>query len=217
MPIKCKIDREIDAKVRVGVDVDSEVDFCNYLILQKNVNLYMGNNIIGSMKLYQLPHYDDGDQQEWADTKCRYMIDLVEIKERLCDYDSEEFDEESPYFKHHILDEFYIRPQYRGKGYAYKALAEGLKQAGCENSFIYLYPSTMHFEREERFMKHEKKKKAPRLNTTQLRKFYKNMSPHVSTHKVEQGIAKKGRHKGKMINETYLTVRCWNFNTAKGV
>ena len=62
----CKIDREIDAKVRIGVDVDSEVDFCNYFILEKNVNLYIENNIIGSMKLYQLPHYDDGDQLQWA-------------------------------------------------------------------------------------------------------------------------------------------------------
>jgi len=217
MRIMCKIDREIDAKVRVGVDVDADVDFCNYFILEKNVNLYMENNIIGSMKLYQLPHYDDGDQQQWADTKCRYMIDLVEVKERLCDYDSEEFDEDSPYSTHHILDEFYIRPQYRGKGYSYKALAEGLKQAGCEESFIYLYPSTIHFEKEERFMKHERKKKAPILNKTQLRKFYKNMSPTVTTHKVEQFIANKGRHKGKMLNETYLTVRNWTYGTSKGV
>ena len=75
---------------------------------------------------------------------------------------------------YHILDEFYIRPQYRGKGYAYSALAEGLKHAGCQDSFIYLYPSRMHVKDNGRFSKFETKVKAPTLNKAQLRKFYKN-------------------------------------------
>ena len=225
--MKCKITgksyktmRYIETKVNIGVDESAEHDLDNYQILKKNVTLYMRNMdlgykyIIGSMKLYQLPHYDEGDQEEWGDCKSRCMIDLVDVKKRVCDYDSEEHDEDSAYFSHHILDEFYIRPQYRGKGYAYSALAEGLKQAGCQDSFIYLYPCRMHVKEDSRFEKFESKEKASTLNKAQLRKFYKNMSPCVTSHTCKS-YNTKGRHKGKETNETYLAVRMWDYTRAR--
>ena len=130
--MKCKITgksyktmRTIDAKVISSVDSTAKYDFGEYGILKKDVTLYMENMdlgykyIIGSMKLYQLPHYDEGFQREWSDCKSRCMIDLVQVKKRLCDYDSDEFVDDTSVSNHFILDEFYIRPQYRNKGYAY--------------------------------------------------------------------------------------------------
>lgn len=226
--MKCKItgksyktQRHIETKVNIGVDESAQHDIENYRILKKEVTLYMRNldlgykYIIGSMLLYELPSYDEGDQEEWSDCHNRCMIDLVNVKKRVCDYESEERDEDSSYFSHHILDEFYIRPQYRGKGYAYECLAEGLLHAGCQDSFIYLFPCRMRVKEYDRFKKFESKEKAPMLNKAQLRKFYKSMSPYVTTHKVEQGIVNKGRHKGKMMNETFFTVRNWDYQTAR--
>ena len=225
--MKCKVTgksyktmRTFDAKVKICLDESAEHDIGNYQIIKKHVTLYIRNMdldyeyIIGSMLLYQLPFYDEGDQMEWSDCKSRCMIDLVEVKKRLCDYDSEERDEDTAYFSHHILDEFYIRPQYRGRGYAYSALAEGLKQAGCQDSFIYLYPCRMHVKEDGRFNKFETKEKAPTLNKAQLRKFYKNMSPCVTSHTCKS-YNTKGRHKGKDTNETYLAVRMWDYTRAK--
>ncbi len=216
--MKCKITgksyktmRTIDAKVISSVDSTAKYDFGEYGILKKDVTLYMRNMdlgykyIIGSMKLYQLPHYDEGYQWEWSDCKSRCMIDLVQVKKRLCDYDSDEFVDDTSVSNHFILDEFYIRPQYRNKGYAYDCLAEGLVEAGCQNSFIYIYPWRMSVKESSRFEKFETKIKAPKLTVKQLRKFYKNMSPTVTTHTC-------GSYDNKSI---YLAVHNWDYSSAR--
>ena len=149
---------------------------------------------IGYIELYRVPYLNDS--LIWADGHSALMIDLCEFKNMCCDcslndFNNSYYDEDCYYYNHHIIDEFYINPKFRGKGLAYESLYVGLKEAGCTESYLYFYPNPM--------------KKGEGLTKEQLHKFYrkavgeKNIKEYVN-------IDYRGD------KQTFFLVRNWNYN-----
>ena len=149
---------------------------------------------MGYIVLYRVPYLNES--LEWADGHSALMIDLCEFKNMCCDcslnnFNNPYYDEDCYYYNHHIIDEFYINPKFRGKGLAYESLYVGLKEAGCTESYLYFYPNPM--------------KKGEGLTKEQLHKFYRKAVGEKSI-KEYKNVDYRGDE------QIFFLVRNWNYN-----
>ena len=149
---------------------------------------------MGYIQLYRVPYLNDS--LIWADQHSLLMIHLAEFKNMCCDCSLNDFNnpynqEDCYYYNHHILNEFYINPEFRGQGLAYEALFVGLKEAGCTDSHLYFYPNPM--------------KEGEGLTQKQLHKFYKKAMG-------ENNIMEYVNMERNGEKQIFFLTQNWNYN-----
>ena len=156
-------------------------------IMEMETNFYFQEEInyakvnkgfhLGEMRVYKTPrtHTD----WWWADGHSQSLAEVYDFKIKMCDYDHDDWDEESEFFEHFILDHYELDRRYVGIGLGYECLYKGLMNSGCKNGYIYLQAAEISMGKDSKWYD---------ICQDRLFDFYKNMDKDVQVLDKKEGI-----------------------------